>query len=116
MLLARLILDVLPAGQPFVQSSSVLLLSGRLRMHAEGICSTAGPTAAADTPSRRGLFRGRSQRTAAAATDAAPMTPGQHGTSSMRQHTAPALLIWGPEVLDTLEDRWVLNKKHTCLQ
>lgn len=89
-----------------MQSSSVLLLGGRLRMH-EATSSTAGPAAAADSPSRRGLFRGRSQRTAAtaAATGAVSMTVGQHGTSSMRQHTAPALLVWGPELLNTLEDR-----------
>jgi len=120
------------AGQPLEQNSTVLLLNGSLRLHntsssssgsgtsGAGSGASAAASKATSSPSKRGLFRGRSQRTAppsagssaaAAAAEqqggvsaAAGAGQGQYG--SMRQYSAPALLAWGPQLFDTMEDRW----------
>lgn len=91
-----------------MQTSSVLLLSGSLRLHSSSSSSDTGrPGDSKPGSSRRGLFRGRSQRNeAAAAAAGGGMTLGQHGIGSMRQFNAPALLAWGPELFGALEDRW----------
>lgn len=117
------------AGQPLEQTSTVLLLNGSLRLHnttssssssslAAGPGASAAASKAASSPSKRGLFRGRSQRTAqpstgpsAAAAEAlggvsAAVGDGQGQYGSMRQYSAPALLAWGPQLFDTMEDRW----------
>lgn len=97
------------AGQPFIQTSIVLLLNGTLRLHSSAdSANSSSSDKPTNSPSRRGLFRGRSQRSEggqSGSSGSLSMTVAQHGTGAMRQFTAPALLAWGPELFEALEDR-----------
>lgn len=75
-----------PAGQQVVQSSTMFLLSGCLRLHNSSKFSAGLP-----------------DKDTAAAGDTAGVAAG--GSSAQRQFNAPTLVAWGPELFGQMEDR-----------
>jgi hypothetical protein len=104
---------VCAAGQQLQHASTIFVFKGSLRLHSSSSSTKSSGTAAGkptESPGRRGLFRGRSQRnapsTAGAAGSAGAADVKDVGSSSrLRQFSAPALLPWGPELFGSLEDR-----------
>lgn len=82
----------------------------RLQSSSSTLAKSSGQAAGkpAESPGKRGLFRGRSQRNAPSTAAAAGGADGKDvgsSSSSLRQFSAPALLAWGPELFGSLEDR-----------
>jgi hypothetical protein len=98
-------LVTLAPGEHFDQSSSLLVLSGALRLRSSN-GSQGDPAPSPAKLSKRVSFlrRGQQQQQQPQLGSDKP-----DGSSSgvMKQFRAPAILAWAPELLESMEDRWV---------